>query len=230
MTEEKQGRSNAFWLPIAIVIAGALVAGAVVFRDDKPSQGEDLKGGAKDSIEEQKKDEEEVVDVSIDDDAIRGDENAKITIIEFSDYECPYCTKAEATMKKILKNYEGKVRWIYRDFPMSYHKDSQLAAEASEAAHTQGKYWEYHDLLYKNNDSLKKESLIKFAEELGLDMDKFKKDLESRKYKDEVEKDASDAVEAGVDGTPSFFINGRKIVGAQPYEEFARVIDEELEK
>ncbi len=224
---EQGSKGSALWLPIAIVIAGALVAGAVVFKDDKPSQDEDLKGKAK--VEEQEEGAE-VVEVSIDDDAIRGDENAKVTIVEFSDYECPFCAKAEPTMKKILKNYEGKVRWVYRDFPMSYHKDAQLASEASEAAHAQGKYWEYHDLLYKYNDSLKKADLIKYAEKLGLNMEQFKSDLESGKFKDEVVKDFEDGEVAGVDGTPCFFINGTKVVGAQPYEKFAEVIDAELEK
>jgi len=219
--------SKSIWMPLAIIIAGALIAGAVIFNSDH-SHEEDLKGEAKKAVEEQV--EEVVADVGVENDAIRGDENAKVTIVEFSDYECPFCKKAEPTMKKILKNYEGQVRWVYRDFPMSYHKKAQLAAEASEAAHAQGKYWEYHDLLFKNNDKLGKESLVKYAEELGLDMEQFNSDLESGKYKDEVAKDFADGEAAGVDGTPAFFINGRKVVGAQPYEEFARVIDEELEK
>ena len=221
-------RSSSFWMPLAVVIAGALIAGAVIFNKDD-AKVEDTKGDAKKVVEEAA-DEVEVADVSIDDDAIRGDENAKVTIIEFSDYECPFCKKAEPTMKKILKNYDGQVRWVYRDFPMSYHKNAQLAAEASEAAHAQGKYWEYHDLIYENTKNLKKADLIKYAEQLGLDMEQFKSDLESGKYTEEVKKDLADGEAAGVDGTPAFFINGRKVVGAQPYEEFARVIDEELEK
>jgi len=229
MLEENQGGSKSFWVPLAIVIAGALIAGAVIFNKDD-AKVEDAKGDTKKAVKEEVQEGEEVVDVSIDDDAIKGDENAKVTIIEFSDYECPFCKKAEPTMKKILKNYEGKVRWVYRDFPMSYHKNAQLAAEASEAAHAQGKYWEYHDLIYENTKNLKKADLIKYAEQLGLDVQQFTSDLESGKYTEEVKKDLADGEKAGVDGTPAFFINGRKVVGAQPYEEFARVIDEELEK
>lgn len=230
MTEEIKKGGNVYWLPLAVVIAGVLIAGAVVF-NKSGSKTEDIKGEAKQGVEEEAKvDGDEIVDVSIDDDAIRGDEKAKVTIVEFSDYECPFCVKAEATMKKILENYKGKVRWVYRDFPMTYHKNAQLAAEASEAAHKQGKYWEYHDMLFENKDKLDKESLIGYAEKLGLNIEQFKSDLESGKYKDEVAKDFADGEKAGVDGTPAFFVNGRKIVGAQPYEEFSKVIDEELEK
>ncbi|MFA6296813.1 MAG: prolipoprotein diacylglyceryl transferase [Patescibacteria group bacterium] len=225
MNEERSGKSSAMFMPLAIVIAGAIIAGAIIFSNKGNDVGNEVKGEAKQVVNTN---EEAVVDVSTDDDPIKGDKNAKITIVEFSDFECPFCEKAEPTLKKILDTYSGKVKLVYRDFPLAMHKDAQKAAEASQCANDQGKYWEYHDKLYANQKALTVADLKKYAGDLKLDTVKFNQCLDSNKFADEVKKDLADGEAVGVDGTPAFFINGRKIVGAQPFEAFKQIIDEEL--
>ncbi len=181
------------------------------------------------SLEEPKP---EIVNVSADDDPYFGPDNAKVVIVEFSDYTCPYCAKfANEVEPKIEQNYGDKVKFVFRDFPV-HGEVAYKAAEAAECAGEQGKYWEYHRMLYKNqrewisNTSL----LYSYAEQLGLDVSAFKSCLDSGKYREEVEKDQQDGIKYGVTGTPTFFINGKKYVGYMPYDQFAKLIDEELGK
>ncbi len=170
------------------------------------------------------------ITVSSDDDPSIGPDNAPITVIEFSDYQCPYCERAEPTVKQILSKYKDKVKFVYRDFPLGFHPYAQKAAEASECADEQKKFWEYHDILFKNQNALDIESLKKYAKELKLDESKFNKCLDSGKYASETQKDFEDGQKAGVSGTPTFFINGIKVVGAQPYNVFEQAIEQELNK
>lgn len=172
-----------------------------------------------------------IVEVDVDDDAIKGDEDAKVTIIEFSEFQCPFCKKYyDEAYGKIIEEYvdTGKVRYVFRDFPLSFHANAQKASEAAECAHEQDKFWEYHDKLFKNQQSLDVDSLKKYAKDLGLDEDKFNACLDSGKYEQEVKDDFNDGVNYGVQGTPSFFINGKLIAGAQPFENFKVIIEEEL--
>jgi protein-disulfide isomerase len=170
------------------------------------------------------------VDVSVDDDPGRGPEDAAVTIVEFSDFQCPYCARfQEETLPQILSNYGDQVRFVYRDFPLtSLHANALKAAEASECADDQGKYWEYHDLLFQNQTALDDESLKGYAASLELDTTAFDDCLASGKYTQEVAKDLQDGTEAGVQGTPSFFINGTPIRGAQPYQAFQAAIEAAL--
>ncbi len=154
-----------------------------------------------------------------------GPKNAKITIVEFSDFQCPFSRRGFGTTKQLMKEYKGKIRLVYKHLPLSFHRHAQLAAEASMAAHAQGKFWQYREKLFNNNRNLSKENFIKWAKELGLDVVKFKKDLDSRKYKAYVEADARYANSVGANGTPTFFINGHKLVGAQPIFRFKAMID-----
>jgi protein-disulfide isomerase len=166
-----------------------------------------------------------------DDDPVKGDPNAPITIIEFSDFQCPFCGKFyRETLPQIKEKYidTGKVKLIYRDFPLSFHENAQSAAEAAECANEQGKFWEYHDLLFEKQQDLSVENYKQWAEELGLDMEQFNECLDSGKYADEVTNDFSDGQAAGVTGTPAFFINGKKVSGAQPFSVFEQIIEEEL--
>lgn len=179
-------------------------------------------------------DGEVVKDVSIDDDPMKGDKNAKVTIVEFSDFQCPFCEKFYSeTLPSLLKEYvdTGKVRLVYRDFPLSsIHPYAQKAAEASECADEQGKFWEYHNKLFENQAALDVTSLKKYAADLKLNTATFNDCLDSGKMMGEVTKDAADAQAAGVSGTPGFFINGRFLGGAYPFESFKTIIDEELAK
>lgn len=169
-------------------------------------------------------------DVSLDNNPVFGPEDAPITIIEFSDYQCPYCKRWHVEVwPKIKSAYPNKVRLVYRDFPlMSIHSEAVPAAEAANCAGEQGKYWEYHDLLFEGDLPLGRDAYLAYAKRLGLDAEGFEACLESRRYRNEVENDYSYALALGVNSTPTFFINGIALLGAQPFEVFRQIIDLEL--
>jgi protein-disulfide isomerase len=169
-------------------------------------------------------------DVPVDDDYILGPEDAPITLIEFSDFQCPYCSKWYAeTFSQLLETYPGQIRFVYRDFPLtSIHPEALPAAEAANCAGEQGKYYEYHNSLFSNKYQLGSESYPQYASELSLDTNKFEECLNSDRQKQEVMDDLQWASELGIQSTPTFFINGIPLVGAQPFESFQQVIDLEL--
>jgi protein-disulfide isomerase len=172
------------------------------------------------------------VEVSADDDPAIGPADAPVTIIEFSDFQCPYCARFQSqTLPQILSNYGDRVRFIYRDFPLTgLHENALKAAEASECADEQGAYWKYHDLLFQNQSALDDASLKNYAASLGLDTAAFNECLDSDKYMSEIQKDYQDGIAAGVQGTPAFFINGMPLSGAQPYAAFQAAIEAALAK
>jgi protein-disulfide isomerase len=157
-----------------------------------------------------------------------GPENAPITIVEFSDYECPYCVKAEPTVKELLAKYPNKIKLVYRDFPLPMHPKAPKAAEAAHCAGDQGKYWPMHDKLFAPGAKLEVADLKTTAREVGLDGAKFDKCLDSGEKAKEVDMHRKAGDEAGVSGTPAFFINGRPLSGAQPLEAFSAIVDQEL--
>ena len=162
-------------------------------------------------------------------DPSRGPADAPVTIVEFSDFQCPYCSRAIDTLKKIEENYAGKIRLVYRDYPLvSIHPNAARAAEAAACANDQGKFWPMHDLLFAHQDKLEAADLKKNAADLGLDTAAFDQCLDSGRHAEGWRKDTEEAERYGVSSTPAFFINGRLLVGAQPYEAFAQVIDDEL--
>jgi protein-disulfide isomerase len=168
-----------------------------------------------------------VVEVDVDDDPSKGPKDAPVTIIEFSDFQCPYCARfAEETLPQILENYGDKVLYVYRDYPLTQmHTNAQKAAEAGECAHEQGAFFEYHYLMFENQDVLDVDSLKGYAASLSLDTEAFNECLDSGKYADEVEEDLRDGQKAAIEvgrqslGTPTFFINGIYVSGAYPYDE-----------
>jgi len=159
---------------------------------------------------------------------MRGDSKAPVTIVEFSDFQCPFCSRAEDSVKKVLDTYKGKVRLVYRDFPLPFHDKAQKASEAALCAGDQGKYWERHETLFANQQALEVTQLKDHAKGLGLDAGKFDKCLDNSEKAKAVEASKKAGEEAGVSGTPAFFINGRMLSGAQPFEKFKEVIDTEL--
>lgn len=162
---------------------------------------------------------------------VKGAKDAKVVVVEFSDFECSACKAASDVVNNVIEEYGNKILFVYRHFPLVlYHPDSLKAAEASEAAAEQGKFWEYHDLLFDNQDKLKEEDLLKYARDLNLNIEKFKQELDSGKFKDKVEADLSDGEKLGISATPTFFINGKKYQGALSFDEFKKIIDEELAK
>jgi len=162
------------------------------------------------------------------DGAVTGPAGAPVEMIEFSDFQCPYCLRAHPTVQKVLATYGDRIRFVYRHFPLSNHPNARPAAEASQCAAEQGKFWPFHDKLFANQSRLGTEDLKKQAAELGLDAGRFNACVDERKYRGQVDEDMKAGEEAGVNGTPAFFINGRMLSGAQPYVEFKRIIDEEL--
>jgi len=169
-------------------------------------------------------------DVPVDDDPFIGPEDAPITIIEFSDYQCPYCKKwHDEVLDRMLANYPGQIRFVYRDFPLiSIHPGAAPAAEAADCAGEQGSYWPFYQALFSMKYDLTTEAYQQYAAELGLDMQAFAECLADRRYEPEVMGDYNYAVNLGISSTPTFFINGIPIVGAQPYEVFKQLIDKEL--
>ncbi len=160
----------------------------------------------------------------------KGPDSAPITIVEFSDYQCPYCSKAEATVKDLLEleKYKGKLRLFYRDYPLPSHNLAPKAAEAAHCAGDQGKYWEFHDRLFAATPKLEITDLKAYARDLKLDEGRFGKCLDSGEKAKVVAEDFKAGNDAGVRGTPAFFINGRLISGAQKLEAFTALIDAEL--
>jgi len=168
------------------------------------------------------------VNVTVDPARVRGNPNAPVTIVEFSDFQCPFCLSAYPTMKQLLTKYEGRVRLAYRDFPLQeIHDDAENAAEAARCAGDQGMFWEYHDRLFETR-KLDGPSLINHAEKLSLDMKRFEDCVKSGEHRAHVQEDLRAGVNAGMSGTPGFFINGVFVSGAQPIGVFEKAIDAEL--
>jgi len=171
-----------------------------------------------------------IVEVAFDPARVRGNPKAPVMVVEFSDYQCPYCHQVEPTVKELLAKYGDKLSLAYRDFPLTaIHPQAMVAAEASRCALEQGKFWEYHDQLFTAS-KLEKDDLIEYARKLKLDDKQFDSCLTSEKYKADIDKDASEGRKAGVNGTPGFFINGVFLNGAQPEDSFTHLIDDELSR
>lgn len=166
--------------------------------------------------------------IAVEGHASKGDKDAPIQLVEFSDFECPFCARAHPTLQQVLSAYGDKIRFVYRHYPLPNHPNAKPAAEASACALEQDRFWPFHDRLFANTSKLTESDLKTHAASAGLDITKFAACFESRKYKAQVERDITEAGGAGVTGTPAFFINGRPLEGAQPFEAFKRVIDEEL--
>lgn len=166
---------------------------------------------------------------SVDDDPSFGDKNAKVQIIEFGCFKCPYTKRAAPFVKKIMEEYGEEVYFVYRDFPISdRHLGSEEASEAAQCAYEQGKYWDYYFKLFESQEQSGKEFYIKLAGENNLNLSQFENCLEIKKYKEEVAKDLQDGLSAGIYGTPTFFINNQTVIGPKAYEELKKVIEAEL--
>lgn len=159
---------------------------------------------------------------------VTGPEQAPVTIVEFADYQCPYCQRAEPTVQEVLSRYSGKIRLVHRDFPLDAHQRAVPVSKAAYCAGDQGKFWEYRHSIYEKPSDFSDEDLKKRAGEVGLDTAAFGACFASDKHDETIRTSASQGSSLGVTGTPTFFINGRMLVGAQPIEAFRTIIDEEL--
>jgi protein-disulfide isomerase len=172
-----------------------------------------------------------IVEVSAEGAPLKGPPSAPITIVEFSDFQCSYCKRVLNVLNQVLEHYPNQVKLAFRDFPIvNIHPHAQKAAEAAHCAAEQGKFWEFHDLLFEKQDAIPSANFVDYAKALGLEVTSFQVCLDSGKHREKVERNHADGVKAGVSGTPAFFINGRLLSGAQPLEAFKAVIDEELER
>jgi protein-disulfide isomerase len=171
--------------------------------------------------------------IPVDDSPAKGPADALVTIVESSDFECPFCKRVTPTMKQIEEAYAGKVRFVFKHNPLAFHPKALPAAIASEEARAQGgagKFWAMHDRLFESAPNLDRAALEKAAQELGLDMAAFRKALDEKRHEGRIQRDQALVTSVGAGGTPTFFINGRKVAGAMPLEVFKAVIDEELRK
>ncbi len=168
-----------------------------------------------------------IVEVSTGGRPEKGPKDAPITMIVFSDYECPFCRRAESTVEEVLKKYEGKIKYVFRDYPLPFHAKAKPAAVAANCAIPQGKFFEYNQKLFVTD--LSPENYKKIAGDLGMDQKKFDECVAKNDEKT-IDQDLADGAAVGVNGTPAFFINGRMLSGAQPFEAFKVIIDEEVAK
>ncbi|HKV42257.1 MAG TPA: thioredoxin domain-containing protein [Blastocatellia bacterium] len=164
------------------------------------------------------------------DDRVVGPKTAPVTIVEFSDFQCPYCARSVATIKRIEAEYGNKIRVVFQDFPLPMHRDAPKASEAALCANEQGKFWEMHDTLFQNQANLGVPALEGYAVAIGLNPAQFHQCLDSGKYARKWEDEKLKGAGYGITGTPTFFVNGRMLVGAKTFDEFSQVIQEELER
>lgn len=157
-----------------------------------------------------------------------GPKDAKVTVVEFSDFECPYCSMAATAVTELKQKYGDRVRFVFRQFPLDFHRNAHLTAQASMAAHEQGKFWEFHDKVFANQKAITRPDLEKYAQEIGLDMGKFKKALDEGTYKEFVDSELALGKEVHVGGTPTMFINGERVANATDVASISAMIDKAL--
>jgi protein-disulfide isomerase len=171
---------------------------------------------------------EEPVKLSLTGDPAKGPDNARITIVEFSDFQCPFCSKAVAEANEIVRQFPKDVRLVFKQFPLDSHAQAEFGAEAALAAQAQGKFWEMHDLLYKGFPDLSRRTVLNYAREIGLDLNRFTADVDSHKFRARVRSEEQEGEVAGVGGTPTFFINGKKYNGVFDVASVAPLIKKEM--
>jgi formate-nitrite transporter family protein len=162
-------------------------------------------------------------------DHVEGPEDAPVTLVEYGDFECPYCGEAYPVVKQLQAKMGDHLRFVFRQFPLTEtHAHAEQAAEASECAAAQGQFWEYHDYLYENQDFLDHDSLLIYAEQMGLDRDKFQRDLDQHTFLDRIREDYLSGIHSGVNGTPTFYINGERFDGSPTYEGMLEALQERV--
>lgn len=168
-------------------------------------------------------------------DWVKGNPLAKVTIVEYSDFQCPACAAYFPLVQKIVSENINNIRFVYRHFPLPQHQNAIPASLASEAAGKQGKFWEMYEMLFTNHDTWEnstdaKTTFTEYAKKLGLDITKYKVDVDSKEVLDKVNSDLKGGQDVGINSTPSFYVNGNKIQNPQSYEEFKKIIDEAIKK
>jgi protein-disulfide isomerase len=168
--------------------------------------------------------------IAVDGAPSRGAASGAVTIVEYGDFQCPFCLRSRPTIKQVMDTYPEQVRIVYKHFPLSFHREAMNAHRAAEAAREQGKFWELHDRVFQTPSDLTAETMRKHAEALGLDLAKYDEAVKSERVQKRIEADQEEGRKVGVRGTPAFFVNGKYIAGAQPFDAFKREIDAALGK
>jgi len=224
-------KENLF-IPIAIIIGALIIAGAILYTTKISRESSPQKEIVSLSPGEEKKEGEVAKFTITEENHIRGDLASPVTIVEFSDFQCPFCARFHPTMQQVLAEYQGKVRWVYKHFPLDQiHPQARPAAEASECIFEQkgnDGFWGFTDALFENQSKLGESFYKELAVQIGVNTDQFNQCLSSRKYKDKVEADYQEGIKAGVRGTPGSFVNGEPLPGAVPYEAVKAVVDQAL--
>jgi len=171
---------------------------------------------------------ESVVQISLEGSPVRGDVEAPVTVVEFSDFQCPFCVRASPIVAKMLVEFEGRIKLVFKHLPLPSHSQARLAAAATEAAREQGKFWEMHDLLFENRNALQRDDLRRYARQLGLDVPRFETALDSPETNTRLDRDITEARRVGANGTPTFFVNGRRLMNYQETP-FRRAIQRALQ-
>jgi len=242
-------QSGGPFIVAALILGVAVLAGSFVVRSSLDAGTEELagvrealgevqavleeatgNGGGRAEARPARPDPAERHEVALDGAPVRGPESAKVTIVEFADFQCPFCTRVNSTLTQIREQYPKDVKLVFKHLPLRIHPQAPGAHAAAEAAHRQGKFWEMHDKIFGNQGDLAPETFVSYAGQIGLDVDAFKKDVGSDDVKKRLDADTREAQKLGVSGTPAFFINGKYLAGAQPAEAFKQRIDEELGK
>ena len=205
--------------------AGLTKVGSAMEKYFQKKQQEAMKAQedqAKADLEEQFKNP---VKIEVGKSPVKGPANAKVTIIEFSEFQCPYCKRGRDTMDEVLKAYPKDVKVVFKHYPLPFHKEAEPAAKAAWAAQQQGKFWEFHDIMFNKQDQLGMDLYLATAKELKLDEAKFKADMNSEAAAKQVKEDAEIGSKNGIQGTPGFFVNGVAVKGAYPASHFKTIID-----
>jgi protein-disulfide isomerase len=168
------------------------------------------------------------LNVSLEGAPVRGPMDAPVTIVEFSDFQCPFCSRVHPTLQRLLAAYPDAVRLVFKHYPLGFHLDAPLAHRASMAADRQGRFWDMHDKIIANYRDLSRQTLIEHATVLDLDLAQFTRDLDSSELADLLNREIAEGNKLGITGTPTFYINGKVVSGAQPYENFKAIIDREV--
>lgn len=225
------------WQALAVCLISFLAAGFVLSRENRQvvaaAEAKSENGATAEAVSGNSKGDQtpaKLIDVDIENSPYSGPEDARVTIVEFSDYMCPSCRALHPTSSKIRQHYNDKVKWVFKDFPLRQHRGAERLAEAARCAWEQGKFWEFQDNLFTLEPPNDFSPLPTIAQSLGMDMPQFVECIQSRKYMLEVIKDRQDALNAGINSTPTIIMNGRKLISVRTEEAFKKVIDAELEK
>lgn len=165
---------------------------------------------------------------AVDNSPVYGSKNAAVKIVEFTDFECHFCGMVQPALQQALKTYPTQVSLTFKSFPLTMHRHAHMAHMAAMCANEQGRFWEYRNKLFQNQRALERNNLNRYATELGLNLETFSQCIDEEKYADKIEADLSEGLRSGVMGTPTFFVNGKELSGAQPFEAFQEVIEQSL--